>query len=364
MVRLSESVALDRIRFRSANDLDGWDPMKFELYGSNDSLAWNDGNWQRVVGPSTTNLTTTRQVWGNSTAISNAGEYQYYKVVFTETRGIANNSYYMQVADIELGFAGTSIVQSPPATTGSQLAITNNGPLFSLVPDLPSVAVTATLAVDASGFIDVATPASGAGITVSGDRTATVKLTGTLAALNTFLQTNGNVKISQNLLGDSLTMSLSTASSVSTTTTGTSFTNSAIVFKNAATVQLSTIPDLRTLAGEGWTQRMWFDLDPSGAAGTMAMLATESTTTADIIRTWNSGLQTPYSTPTGDANPNKAVEGRPVNSTYTYADYGEVASGWFKTDLAGSYNFWVIGDDLVELWLYDSDGKSLRVSTC
>ena len=104
---------------------------------------------------------------------------------------------------------------------------------------------------------------------------------------------------------------------------------------------LTGLPDLRTLAGTGWTQRTYNGL--TGTSSTLRqsnLLARISTTPAgDGVRLWQTGLAIPTT---------KAAD-----------NFGSVASGWILASEAGNYHFWTLGDEAVQLWIYGLDGQPL-----
>jgi hypothetical protein len=114
-----------------------------------------------------------------------------------------------------------------------------------------------------------------------------------------------------------------------------------VVELNGGLKSLTGLPDLRTLAGTGWTERTYNSLTGSGATLRLDNLLTRVSTTpaGDSVRLWQTGLVTP---------------------TTTAADnFGTVATGWIRASEAGNYHFWTLGDAAVQLWIYGLDGQPM-----
>jgi hypothetical protein len=104
---------------------------------------------------------------------------------------------------------------------------------------------------------------------------------------------------------------------------------------------LTGLPDLRTLAGTGWTERTYNGLTGSGATLRLNNLLTRISTTpaGDGVRLWQTGLAIPTT---------KAAD-----------NFGSVASGWILASEAGNYHFWTLGDEAVQLWIYGLDSQPI-----
>lgn len=128
-----------------------------------------------------------------------------------------------------------------------------------------------------------------------------------------------------------------------------------------ATVTLGGLPDLRTLVGTGWSQRMWFNLTGT-EADMLAGLAAQGSAAGDVSRVQAGALETPYSqSDLNTAGSSVPVELRPTTSSFAYKNYGQIASGYLSTSEAATYRFWVGGDQRAELYLYDVTGTSFNV---
>ena len=158
MVRLSESMSLTSVQFRSAADSDFWDPTTYTVFGSNSPLAWSSSAWGTALSSGSTNLTSTRSSNGNLVTVSGASAFQYYKIVFPTTRGSSSNQYYMQVGEIYLGYGtvtgtgsaavNSAVVKSAPESVNNVPSLlTANGAVFNMVPDLSGTTITANLSV-------------------------------------------------------------------------------------------------------------------------------------------------------------------------------------------------------------------------
>jgi hypothetical protein len=104
---------------------------------------------------------------------------------------------------------------------------------------------------------------------------------------------------------------------------------------------LTGLPDLRTLAGTGWTERTYNGLTGTSSTLRQSNLLTRISTTpaGDGVRLWQTGLAIPTT---------KAAD-----------NFGSVASGWILASEAGNYHFWTLGDEAVQLWIYGLDGQPL-----
>ena len=114
-----------------------------------------------------------------------------------------------------------------------------------------------------------------------------------------------------------------------------------VVELNGGLKPLTGLPDLRSLVGNGWTERTYNGLTGNGSSQRMENLMTRVSTnpSGESVRLWQTGLSTP---------------------TMAAADnFGMVATGWIRASEAGNYHFWTIGDDAVQLWIYGADGKPL-----
>lgn len=90
------------LAFTTANDVPARDPHRYELFGSNDTVASETGNWTPIVAggiPDFANGTWPRHT-RNATPIqfSNSASYLHYKVMFPTNGGDA----YTQIAEVEL----------------------------------------------------------------------------------------------------------------------------------------------------------------------------------------------------------------------------------------------------------------------
>ncbi len=149
---------------------------------------------------------------GSSTA------YAHYKLVFNQTTGTAYNNtsgYYMQIGEVKLSNSAGTIAPLP-TSSGSPSTVSANGSNFSLTPDFAGTDFTLTFSTDASGWVDVGSAGNvdrlaGKGIAVSGDRSASVSLTGSLEALQSYVGTPGNIRY-QVGTAQGLSMSLSSTS--------------------------------------------------------------------------------------------------------------------------------------------------------
>ena len=166
-----------------------------------------------------TNLTTTRNALGTASAISGASAFQFYKVVFPTIRGSDGGNYWMQLNEILLQHgSGTAVGGMPQPASNTPSLVTRNGPVFSMAPDFSGLAtVTATLSASGSGRLVVVTPsgsevANGASldsVTVQGNGTTTLQLSGTLAAIHALMSTPGRLLNSVSLAGQDVAVRLS-----------------------------------------------------------------------------------------------------------------------------------------------------------
>jgi hypothetical protein len=144
--------------------------------------------------------------------------------------------------------AGATAPTTPQAILGSTKPITTGAktPLL-LVPDFAGQAVTVTLNAGVGGLIDAgrvaakdssATVGSSAvpNLTIQGDRTDTVTLIGSMADLQTFLQTEGNLRYS--VVADAWLKVSLTSARMATTTDGVKFTTAAYTAESVEAVRL------------------------------------------------------------------------------------------------------------------------------
>jgi uncharacterized repeat protein (TIGR02543 family) len=91
---LDQVRSLDRIVFRTANDVDGRDPMTYVLQGRNSNNEWV------TISTGNTGLSTNRFALGPNISLTGSAAYQTYRVFFPTIRNANANS--MQIADIFL----------------------------------------------------------------------------------------------------------------------------------------------------------------------------------------------------------------------------------------------------------------------
>jgi hypothetical protein len=114
-----------------------------------------------------------------------------------------------------------------------------------------------------------------------------------------------------------------------------------VVELNGGLKSLTGLPDLRTLAGTGWTERTYNGLTGTSSTLRQSNLLTRISTTpaGDGVRLWQTELAIPTT---------KAAD-----------NFGTVATGWIRASEAGNYHFWTLGDESVQLWIYGLDGQPL-----
>jgi hypothetical protein len=110
---------------------------------------------------------------------------------------------------------------------------------------------------------------------------------------------------------------------------------------NGGLKALTGLPDLRTLAGNGWTERTYNGVTGTSNTLRLSNLLTRVSTTpaGDSVRLWQTGLVTP--------------------TTQAADNFGTVATGWIRASEAGNYHFWTIGDEAVQLWISGLDGQPI-----
>jgi hypothetical protein len=230
------TVATGWIRASEAGNYHFWtigdDAVQLWIYGA-------DGKPLGGSAVASTGNSSSRDQWNlvtRSAAVAlEANKYYRVEVRFIELGGYE----YLQVGYAK---AGATVPTTPQAILGSTKAITTGATTqLSLVPDFVSKAMTVTLSTDLGGLIDVgrvgakdssATVGSVSvpNLMIQGDRTNTVTLIGSLVDIQSFLQTEGNLRYS--VVKDSwLKVSLSSAR-MATTADGYKFTN--VAYKSEA----------------------------------------------------------------------------------------------------------------------------------
>jgi hypothetical protein len=195
-----------------------WNPSRFTLYGSNDRLTWTADNWT-LVGEGVTGLTSSssNSSWSASQALNAASNasFKYFKLVFNETFGTANSNYYTGIAGVELSSAAGVVNPLPSGAGLSPTIVPRDGSVLSLTPDFAGIDFTLRFNVGTGGLVDVGSAGNvdrlaGLGIVVSGDRTASVSLTGSLKALQDYVSRPGVIRY-QVASAQDLTYSLTSA---------------------------------------------------------------------------------------------------------------------------------------------------------
>jgi hypothetical protein len=192
-----------------------------------------------------TTSSSTRDTWSQATRSAavalQANTYYRVEVRFVESTG----SEFFQVGYAK---AGATAPTTPQAILGSTKPITTGAktPLL-LVPDFAGQAVTVTLSAGVGGLIDagrVAAKDSSAtvgsasvpNLTIQGDRTDTVTLIGSMSDIQTYLQTDGNLRYS--VVNDAWLKVSLTSARLATTTDGVNFTTAAYTAESVEAVRL------------------------------------------------------------------------------------------------------------------------------
>lgn len=81
IVRLSTSIAIQKVQFVTANDHPERDPVTFYLYGSSDNINWT------YISANTVDLPLERETASSIYNVNNLTDYVYYKFRFTSLRG-------------------------------------------------------------------------------------------------------------------------------------------------------------------------------------------------------------------------------------------------------------------------------------
>jgi hypothetical protein len=125
------STVVDSLTFTTGNDAPGRDPVKFDLYGTDEPIASTDNSlgdgesWTLITAGASTGLedffdmgdgNEMRGVTGTPQAVANTTDYSSYRIVFSELRG-GDGEGIMQVG--EVNFGGTII----PEPTSLLLAL-------------------------------------------------------------------------------------------------------------------------------------------------------------------------------------------------------------------------------------------------
>jgi hypothetical protein len=192
-----------------------------------------------------TTATTARDQWSGvtrSAAVAlQANTYYRVEVRFVELTG----SEFFQVGYAK---AGATAPTTPQAILGSTKPITTGAttPLL-LVPDFAGQAMTLRLSAGVGGLIDAGRvgakdssatvgSATAPNLTIQGDRTDTVTLIGSMADIQTFLQTEGNLRYS--VVNDTWLKVSLTSARLATTTDGVKFTMAAYTAESVEAVRL------------------------------------------------------------------------------------------------------------------------------
>ena len=193
--------------------------------------------------------------------------------------------------------AGATAPTTPQAILGSIKPITTGAKTpLSLVPDFAGQALTVTLSAGVGGLIDAgrvgakdssATVGSVSvpNLAIQGDRTDTVTLIGSMADLQTFLQTEGNLRYS--VVDDAWLKVGLTSARLATTTDGVKFTTAAYTAESVEAVRLlASVASgsgptgmVSTVAAESFSRlfAQWFESD-GVATSDVAVVGLKSST--------------------------------------------------------------------------------------
>ncbi|MGI9211846.1 MAG: discoidin domain-containing protein, partial [Methylococcaceae bacterium] len=109
-MKLSVPTVVDGLTLvtRTNDDIWQWDPKTYKIYGSNTDGTWNSAAWT-LIGSGNTNLDNARGA-SSTVSFTNTTAYSYYKVVFTDIKGVTSDGKkYVHVSDIFLKSGTTTL---------------------------------------------------------------------------------------------------------------------------------------------------------------------------------------------------------------------------------------------------------------
>jgi len=174
------STKVNQLKFTTANDESGRDPLKFNLYGSND-----DGvTYTPIALGVATNLTTTRFTEASSPVFVNDKGFSKYKLTFPQLR---SSGSIMQIGEVE--FLGIPFQQVVFAMGASPQSVHPNLPIFDAENDqIASARVTINSGLDANDVLSWTSISGISGVYDSSTGTLDFSGTASIADYRTLLR--------------------------------------------------------------------------------------------------------------------------------------------------------------------------------
>jgi hypothetical protein len=132
-IRLTTGRPVSSIKFITANDSAGRDPMTFSLFGSNDGVTWFI-----IIQNTPTQVSTDRYAQSPITILSNTTAYAYYFIQFPTMRNTGDNS--IQIGEIQLLYDSASTATST-ATGSMTLGGVSSATAPSSEPTYPTTSI-------------------------------------------------------------------------------------------------------------------------------------------------------------------------------------------------------------------------------